>query len=58
MWYVGAHFGTSYAQLLLLTYNELVPYPNKQVYEPRIFGFKVNCLSESGPRNQWIREIP
>jgi casein kinase II subunit beta len=54
----GAHFGPTYANLLLLTYPELVPTPNNHIYEPSLFGFKVNPISETGPRNQWLRKRP
>ncbi|OAD05369.1 hypothetical protein MUCCIDRAFT_16468, partial [Mucor lusitanicus CBS 277.49] len=38
----GAHFGSTYCQLLFLTYPELVPSPNSHIYQPRIFGFRVH----------------
>ncbi|KAI8375375.1 casein kinase II, regulatory subunit [Choanephora cucurbitarum] len=54
----GAHFGTTYAHLLLLNYPELRPSPTSAIYEARIFGFKVSPLSKSGPCNQWLRMRP
>ncbi|CAO0789298.1 unnamed protein product [Mucor circinelloides] len=54
----GAHFGSTYCQLLFLTYPELVPSPNSHIYQPRIFGFRINPKSIAGPRNQWLRMRP
>ncbi|CEP17796.1 hypothetical protein [Parasitella parasitica] len=54
----GAHFGSTYCNLLFLTYPELVPSPNSHIYQPRIFGFRVNPKSIAGPRNQWLRMRP
>ncbi|KAI8988681.1 casein kinase II regulatory subunit-domain-containing protein [Pilobolus umbonatus] len=51
----GAHFGTTYTHLLFLTYPRLLPIVPTTIYQPRIFGFRVNERSESGPRNQWLR---
>lgn len=55
---IGAHFGTTYCHLLFLTYPELIPSPSRDIYQPRIYGFKVNPKSRSGPRNQWLRMRP
>ncbi|KAI9360289.1 casein kinase II, regulatory subunit [Pilaira anomala] len=56
----GAHFGTTYCHLLFLTYPELIPSSvhNYQIYEPRIFGFRVSPFASTGPQNQWLRIRP
>ncbi|KAF7724116.1 casein kinase 2 regulatory subunit [Apophysomyces ossiformis] len=54
----GAHFGTTYPQLLFQTYSKLMPVPRGHVYQPRIFGFRVNERSRVGPRMQWLRMRP
>ncbi|OBZ89230.1 putative casein kinase II subunit beta-2 [Choanephora cucurbitarum] len=51
----GSHFGTTYAHLLFETYAELIPKSSLTVYQPRIFGFRVNEQSIVGPRMQWLR---
>jgi casein kinase II subunit beta len=40
------------------TYPELVPKAKARIYQPRIFGFRVNERSRSGPRMQWLRMRP
>jgi casein kinase II subunit beta len=55
---LGAHFGSTYCHLLFLSYPELVPRPNSHRYQPSIFGFKVNSRSQTGPKNQWLRQRP
>ncbi|KAI7872982.1 casein kinase II, regulatory subunit [Spinellus fusiger] len=54
----GAHFGSTYHHLMFLAYPELVPAPKQQIYQPRIFGFKVNEMAPIGPRMQWLRMRP
>ncbi|KAI8140841.1 casein kinase II, regulatory subunit [Fennellomyces sp. T-0311] len=54
----GAHFGTTYAHLLFQSFYELVPAPRAHIYQPRIFGFRVNERSRVGPRMQWLRMRP
>ncbi|KAI7859850.1 casein kinase II regulatory subunit-domain-containing protein [Circinella umbellata] len=54
----GAHFGTTYAHLLFQSFYELVPAPRASIYQPRIFGFRVNERSRAGPRMQWLRMRP
>lgn len=56
--YTGAHFGTTYAHLLFQSFSELVPAPRASIYQPRIFGFRVNEKSNVGPRMQWLRMRP
>jgi hypothetical protein len=55
---LGAHFGTSFPHLLVKTYAGLVPDTPEKTYTARIFGFRINELSESGPRMQWLRMKP
>ncbi|KAH8555735.1 casein kinase II, regulatory subunit [Umbelopsis sp. PMI_123] len=54
----GAHFGTSFPHLLVKTYAGLVPDTPEKTYTARLFGFRINELSESGPRMQWLRMKP
>lgn len=55
---IGSHFGTTFAHLMFETYAELVPQPKPHIYQPRIFGFRVNESSRSGPKMQWLRMRP
>ncbi|KAG2187791.1 hypothetical protein INT44_005481 [Umbelopsis vinacea] len=52
---LGAHFGTTFPHLLVKTYAGLVPDTAEKTYTGRLFGFRINELSESGPRMQWLR---
>ncbi|CAG8456022.1 7776_t:CDS:2 [Ambispora leptoticha] len=54
----GAYFGTTFPHLLFQLYPDLLPRTPNIIYEPRIFGFKVNEASRSGPRMQWLRMRP
>ncbi|KAF7728003.1 casein kinase 2 regulatory subunit [Apophysomyces ossiformis] len=54
----GAHFGSTYLHLLFLTYPQLVPAPKAHIYQPRIFGFRINESSLIGPQMQWLRKRP
>lgn len=54
----GSHFGTTFAHLMFETYSELIPKPKPHIYQPRIFGFRVNERSRAGPRMQWLRMRP
>ena len=38
----GAYFGTTFANLLCLTFPELLPPPPTTFYTPRMFGFKIH----------------
>ena len=42
----GAFFGTSFPQLLLMTYPDVRPVQKKENYTPTLFGFKI--VEESG----------
>ncbi|KAI8096606.1 casein kinase II beta subunit CKB1 [Halteromyces radiatus] len=54
----GAHFGSTYAHLLFENYSELVPLAKPHIYQPKIFGFRINERSRTGPRMQWLRMRP
>ncbi|CAG8464995.1 6280_t:CDS:2 [Ambispora gerdemannii] len=54
----GAYFGTTFPHLLFQLYPDLLPRTQNLIYEPKIFGFKVNERSRSGPRMQWLRMRP
>ncbi|RHZ81086.1 hypothetical protein Glove_123g49 [Diversispora epigaea] len=54
----GAFFGTTFPHLLFQQYPDLLPNIQTKIYEPKIFGFKVNEKSRSGPRMQWLRMRP
>lgn len=54
----GAYFGTTFPHLLFQQFPELFPNNQTRIYEPKIFGFKVNERSRSGPRMQWLRMRP
>ncbi|OZJ05959.1 hypothetical protein BZG36_01185 [Bifiguratus adelaidae] len=51
----GAHFGTTFPHLLFHTFPYLSPPPTEYVYQPKIFGFRVNERSRAGPRMTWLR---
>lgn len=54
----GSHFGTTYAHLMFETFTDLILKPKRHIYQPRIFGFRVNEASRAGPRMQWLRMRP
>ncbi|CAG8647217.1 6010_t:CDS:2, partial [Cetraspora pellucida] len=54
----GAFFGTTFPHLLFQQYPDLLQNTPTEIYEPKIFGFKVNEKSRSGPRMQWLRMRP
>ncbi|ORZ25982.1 casein kinase II regulatory subunit-domain-containing protein [Absidia repens] len=54
----GAHFGTTYSHLMFQTYSELTPLAQRHIYQPKIFGFRINERSRTGPRMQWLRMRP
>lgn len=47
----GAFWGTTFAHIFLHTYNTLVPTRNREVYVPRIFGFKIHPSAIQVQRN-------
>lgn len=49
----GAYWGTTFPHLFLIMYPEHIPPPPVQVYEPRIYGFKVH---ESALRPKQIQK--
>jgi hypothetical protein len=38
----GAFFGPTFPHLFLMTYEVLVPEVSREVYVPRVFGFKIH----------------
>ena len=38
----GAYFGTTFPHLYLMTHPDMVPTKPGQVYQPRVYGFRVN----------------
>jgi hypothetical protein len=54
----GAYFGTTFPHLFLQTYPEFAVTSLSEVYEPKIFGFRVCERSKMGPRMQWLRRRP
>jgi hypothetical protein len=46
----GAYFGTTFPHLFFMTYEDKVPVPCREVYVPRVFGFKVSPRSKCFPR--------
>lgn len=40
------------------TFPELVPLARRQIYQPKIFGFRINERSPTGPRMQFLRMRP
>ena len=41
----GAHFGPNFVDEILLTYPGLKQVKQMEIYEPRIFGFKIYKMS-------------
>ncbi|CAM9450992.1 unnamed protein product [Chrysoparadoxa australica] len=41
----GAYFGTTFPHLFLMSFSHLLPDPPRDMYHPRIFGFKINQSS-------------
>lgn len=57
----GAFFGTSFAGLFIKMYPEIERQCNlrsKNLFELKLFGFKLNKSSLSGPRMSWLRLKP
>ena len=57
----GAFFGTSFVGLFLKMFPEVerncIPL-RKNIYELKLFGFRINEMSYSGPRMKWLRQYP
>lgn len=53
----GAYFGTSFAHIFLMTYDELVPTVPSTNYVPRVFGFKVHSSSSSLPKKVVVLDL-
>ncbi|CAI6249093.1 unnamed protein product [Periconia digitata] len=67
----GAFFGTTFPSLFFMTFTDLdlgvngvAPHNMApglgpgNIYEPRIYGFRVNERARSGPRMKWLRMKP
>ncbi|KAI7578402.1 Casein kinase II subunit [Hortaea werneckii] len=68
----GAFFGTTFGCLFFMTFPELDPdmingvAPRNlapglglgNIYEPRIYGFRVSEFAKTGPRMKWLRSRP
>ncbi|ODV58223.1 casein kinase 2 regulatory subunit CKB1, partial [Ascoidea rubescens DSM 1968] len=57
----GACFGTTFPGLFIKLYPEIQRQCNlrsKDSFSLKIFGFKINELSVSGPRMKWLRQKP
>ncbi|KAI8877471.1 casein kinase II subunit beta [Backusella circina FSU 941] len=53
----GASFGATFPHLFINTFpDEIKSFPS-QIYVPKIYGFRINQNSESGPRMQWLRMV-
>lgn len=53
----GAYFGTSFAHIFLMTYDDLVPTAPSGSYVPRVFGFKVHSSSSSLPKKVVVLDL-
>ncbi|KAJ8658945.1 hypothetical protein O0I10_005327 [Lichtheimia ornata] len=51
----GSHFGTSFPHLFVQAFQEVVAPRPQNIYVARIFGFRVNERSPTGPQMQWLR---
>ncbi|CAO3592147.1 unnamed protein product [Absidia cylindrospora] len=56
----GAHFGTTFPHLFVQTFPDILPPPTfeQKNYVAKLFGFRVNERSKSGPRMGWLRMTP
>lgn len=57
----GAFWGTSFPGIFLKHFKELEEYvekKNKEAYDLKVFGFKINDSAISGPRMKWLRQYP
>ncbi|ODV98076.1 hypothetical protein PACTADRAFT_47897 [Pachysolen tannophilus NRRL Y-2460] len=57
----GAFFGTSFAGLFVKMFPEIERQCNlrsKELFELKLFGFKINKSAASGPRMKWLRMKP
>ncbi|KTW28582.1 hypothetical protein T552_01843 [Pneumocystis carinii B80] len=56
----GAFFGTTFPHLFFQTYPEYKPSISRKsfnIYQPKIYGFKISERSKSGPRMSWLRKF-
>lgn len=57
----GAYWGTSFPGVFLKHFKELEDYverKTKDVYELKVFGFRISDAAVSGPRMRWLRQYP
>ncbi|CDR36810.1 CYFA0S01e04676g1_1 [Cyberlindnera fabianii] len=57
----GAFFGTTFPGMFMKRYTEIetqVKQRQGKQYELKIFGFKINELSQTGARMKWLRQLP
>ncbi|CAO3644661.1 unnamed protein product [Cunninghamella echinulata] len=54
----GAHFGTTFPHLFVQTFPEIIPQIEQKTYVAKLFGFRINERSQSGPRMSWLRMTP
>ncbi|CAR29492.1 hypothetical protein ZYGR_0AD01740 [Zygosaccharomyces rouxii] len=57
----GAYWGTSFPGVFLKHFEELEEYverKNKEIFELKVFGFRINDAAISGPRMKWLRQYP
>ncbi|KAI9258078.1 putative casein kinase II subunit beta-2 [Phascolomyces articulosus] len=54
----GAHFGTTFPHLFVKTFSDEIKLKPSNTYVGRIFGFRINEQSVTGPRMQWLRLKP
>ncbi|KAG2224797.1 hypothetical protein INT45_005321 [Circinella minor] len=54
----GAHFGTTFPHLFFKTFSNEIKLKPSKTYVGKLFGFRINEQSVTGPRMQWLRMIP
>lgn len=53
----GACFGTGFAHIFLMTFDDLVPCIPTATYVPRVFGFKIHASSNSLPKKVVVLDL-
>jgi casein kinase II subunit beta len=46
----GAYFGTTFPNLFFMSFEDLVPEPAIEKFEPKVFGFRIHSSSKSLPK--------